>query len=92
MSNLYVAPNYKFLYERPIRSQKAPISTNLDQEIHSGMMNEDAHELDALDVLLDEIVSSNQTSTPVSQIGKSEVNYGYLTNNSHIEVNLVESN
>ena len=50
------------------------MSTNFDQEIHIGMMNEDAHGLDELYVLIDEIVSSNQTSTPVSQIGKSEAN------------------
>ena len=30
VSNLYVASNYKFLYERPIRLQQAPMSTNLD--------------------------------------------------------------
>ena len=91
VSNLYVAPNYQFLYNRPIRSQQVPMSTNLDQQIHIDMMNEDANELDALDVLLDEIVSSNQTSTPVLKIGQSEANYGHLTNNFHIEVNLVES-
>ena len=53
-------------------------------------MNEVAIGLDALDVLLDEIVSSNYTSTPVSQIGQSEVDFVHLTNNSQIEVNLVE--
>ena len=47
--------------------------------------------MDALDVLLAEIVSSEQTSTPVLQIGQSPINYVNLTNNSNIEFNLVES-
>ena len=55
------------------------------------MMHEDANEWDALDVILDEIISSDQTSAPVLQIGQSTVNYANLTNNSRIEVNLVES-
>ena len=55
------------------------------------MMNEETNDVDALDVLLEEIVSSQQTSTPVLQIGQSAINYVNLTNNSHIEVNLVES-
>ena len=66
------------------------MSTYLDQQIHIGMMNEEANELDALDVLLDEIVSSNQTLTPVLQIGQSE-NFVHLTNNSQIKVNFIES-
>ena len=55
------------------------------------MMNETTNDVDALDVLLVEIVSSEQTSTPVLQIGQSAINYVNLTNNSNIEVNLVES-
>jgi hypothetical protein len=91
VSNLYVAPNYQFLYNRPIRPQQIPMSTNLDQQIQIGMMHEDAIEWDALDVILDEIIWNDQTSTPVSQIGQSAINYANLTNNSRIEVNLVES-
>ena len=55
------------------------------------MMNETTDNVDALDVLLAEIVSSEQTSAPVLQIGQSTINYVNLTNNSNIEVNLVES-
>ena len=55
------------------------------------MMTELPNNVDALDALLTEIVSSKQTSTPVSQIGQSTINYVGLTNNSVIEVNLVES-
>ena len=55
------------------------------------MMNVTTNDVDALDVLLAEIVSSKQTSTPVLQIGQSAINYVNLTNNSNIEVDLVES-
>ena len=47
-------------------------------------MHEDANEWDALDVILDEIISNDQTSTPVSQIGQSAINYANLTTNSRI--------
>ena len=55
------------------------------------MMQEVDNEWDALDVILDDIMQNDQTSTPVSQIGHSAINYATLTNNSGIEVNLVES-
>ena len=44
-----------------------------------------------LDALLSEIVSIEQTSTSVSQIGQSAISCVSLTNNSGIEVNLLES-
>ena len=55
------------------------------------MMHEGENEWDALDVILDAIMPNDQTSTPVSQIGQSAINYANLTINSGIEVNLVES-
>ena len=76
VSNLYVAPNYQFLYNRPIRPQQFPMPTNVDQPTQIGMMHEDADEWDTLDVILDEI-------TPVSQIGQSAINYANLTSRVH---------
>ena len=32
VANLYVAPNYQFLYDRPIRSTQVPTSNDLDQK------------------------------------------------------------
>ena len=40
---------------------------------------------------LNDIISNDQTSTPVSPIGQSAINYANLMTNSRIEVNLVES-
>ena len=91
VSNLYVAPNYQFLYNRPISTQHFPMATNVDQQIQIGMMQEGENEWDAPDVILDAIMPNDQTSTPVSQIGQSAINYANLTTNSGIEVNLVES-
>jgi hypothetical protein len=48
-------------------------------------------EVNGLDALLTAVVSTQQTSTSVSQIGKSAINFVNLTNNSDIEVNLLES-
>ena len=55
------------------------------------MMNAISDEVDALDAVLTEIASIDHTSTSISQIRESASNYVCLTNNSEIEVNLVES-
>ena len=75
ISNLYVAPSYEFLYNRPIKTKFFPTATSLDQQIQIGMMQEVDNEWDALDVILDAIVSNEQSSTTVSQIGQSPINY-----------------
>ena len=55
------------------------------------MMKALHQEVNGLDALITEIVATEQTSTSVSQIEQSAFNYVNLTNNSHIEVNLLES-
>ena len=57
VANLYVAPNYQCLYDRPIKSTQVPTSNDLDPKIYIGMMNEETNDVEALDVLLAEIVS-----------------------------------
>jgi hypothetical protein len=69
----------------------SPILNDLDQKIYIGMMNAVSEEVDGLDVVLTELVSFKQMSTSISQIGESSSNYACLTNNSEIEVNLVEN-
>ena len=72
IGNIYIAPNYMFLFDRPITSNQSstnPIFNNLDQKYHIGMMTALSNDLDAQDALLTEIASIDQTSTSVSQIG-----------------------
>ena len=93
IGNIYMTPSYTFLYDRPTissRSSTSPIFSDLDKKIHIQMMTELPNVVDALDALLTEIVSMEQTSTSVTQIGQSAINYVSLTNKSVIEVNLVE--
>ena len=55
------------------------------------MMKALPEDVNGPDSFLSEIVSTEQTSTSVLQIGQSANNYVSLTNNSGIEVNLLES-
>jgi hypothetical protein len=55
------------------------------------MMSAFSNDVDALDAVITEIAAIYQSSTSVSQIGQSASNYVSLTNESKIEVNLVES-
>jgi hypothetical protein len=68
-----------------------PIFNDLDQKIHIETMKSFPQDVNGLDALLTEIVSTEQTSTTVSQIEQSAINYVSLTNNSRIEVNLLEN-
>ena len=54
-------------------------------------MNAVSEEMDGLDAVLTELVSFKQMSTSVSQIGEWSSNYACLTNDSELEVNLVEN-
>jgi hypothetical protein len=94
ISNIYIAPNYMFLYRRKITSIKSttsPIFNDLNQKIHNGMMNAISDEVDGLAAVLTEIASLEQGSMSVSQIGESSISYACLTNKSEIEFNLVEN-
>ena len=93
-SNMYIAPNYNFLYTRKTTNNKSmPCSKkgNLNQQIHIGMMEV----LDDLPATLDQIlnkIATNEFPHPaVLQISNTNQSYVSLSDKTDLEVNLVES-
>ena len=92
--NMYIAPNYNFLYTR-----KTPVNNlvscskkgDLNQHIHTGMMDV----LDQLPATLDQTLSTIATNKfphpAVLQISSTNQSYVSLSDKTDLEVNLVES-
>ena len=93
--NMYVAPNYNFLYTRKTSHRESMISPNsakLNQKIHIGMMDV----MDQFDTMLNqtiELIASNElVDSAVLQITNTNQNFISLDGETDMEVNLIESN
>ena len=93
-SNMYIAPNYNFLYSRKTTANTSMSSSkgyDLNQKIHIGMMEV----LDELNPTLEQTIKTIATfefpQSAVSHISITNQSYVSLSDKTDVEVNLVES-
>ena len=94
MSNMYIAPNYNFLYTRQTTNNKSmsiPKKGKLNQKIYIGMM-EVLDDMPApLNQTLTEIATNEFPHPAVLQISHTSHSYVSLSDKTVLEVNLIES-
>jgi hypothetical protein len=94
MGNMYVAPNYNFLYTNGTNHKKSMTSPNIfkvNQKIHIGMMEVMDQIYTTLNQTLQQIASNEFTDTAVLQITQTNQNYVSLDCETDMEVNFIES-
>ena len=94
MGNMYVAPNYDFLYTRktchPI-AMSSPNLDKLDRKIHIGMREIMDPNYNLLEQAIEQIASNEISDTAVLQIANSNHNFVSLNGETDLEINLIES-
>ena len=95
MGNMYVAPNYNFLYTRKTNNttlMSSPTLNQLNRKIHIGMMEIIDHKLNnMLEQAIAQIALNEVTDTSVLQIAHSNQNFASLDGETDMEINLIEN-